>query len=186
MKAHVMLIVPFKNGYLMKKYLLAAVLLLGSQVVTAKEKCTQAMSNMSVGKTHLECVNVTGNAVFNGTTVGKLTVGGNLEAKSAHIQKAKVLGRASLNRTTVAGALEVTGELSADESTLQNVDVTAKSVMLKRSTVNNIEVSAKKDGLVYLDHTTVQGDIRFTGGKGVVMKKESTIEGQVMNGEVEE
>lgn len=175
----------------MKKFTITCFLL--SLVFTstnsiASEKCAQAMGNMIVGKVTMNCLKVKGTAKFNNTTIKEnLDVMGSLNATSANLNSLTIKGQVTLDKSKVSGVVNIQGMLEASDTTFgDKILLETQSATFKHSTMKGIKITSTKPATVYLnDQSTVDGDIEFTHGDGIVKNNGSKITGKVIGGKLD-
>lgn len=183
------LLLNTKARDLMKKWIIYLLFSLITIDVTANENCTRAMSNMTVGRVTLRCLNLTGIANFNGTTIQEnFDITGSLSATAAHFNNLNAKGTVILDHSIITGITHIQGLLEASDTTfLNDIQITTNSATFKHSTTKNIKVISKTPAQVYLDNNSVvEGNIEFTEGHGVVKNHNSKITGKVMGGKIVE
>lgn len=170
----------------MKKLILVSLLSFTAMNVTAK--CTEAIANTTMGKITLHCLKITGVVNLNGTTIQKnLDLIGSLNATSAHLNQLNSKGDVILHQTIVSGKTNIQGKLEATNTIFANsIQLTTTSATFYHSTLENLQVTAQKTAYVYLNQSTVNGNINFTQGHGVVKNNHSTIKGKIIGGKIEE
>jgi hypothetical protein len=159
--------------------ILALLFTLASQV-SAQGNCAKALGNMKVGKVAMDCLNVHGNAEFNGTSIkNSLEVTGNLSAKNALLNAVKVTGEIAFIDTIVTGPLSVTGNLSAKDSAFKDaIELKSTTAQFEHSTTQNITITGDAANL-NLSDTVVHGDITFTHKNGRLISTRSQVTGKI-------
>ncbi len=169
---------------------LTGILLIHSSTLFAAAKCAEVKGNFVVGKVTLGCTNVTGNATIKKTTfTGELKIRGDLKATESTFMSINVAGDVALNNSTVASTAKIDGKLMANNTTFQDkLDIKTQAITLNHATTHGIEIKAtkiKKPVVVTINESTIDGDITFVDGNGVVKNHHATINGKVIGGKVE-
>jgi hypothetical protein len=166
------------------KKIIFFILLAVSVHASANEKCAEAMGRMVVGKVTMECLHVTGDTRFDGTTIRhKLTVIGAFDAKSAKLSDLEVTGNVVLHNSHISGVTHITGALQAFDTYFGGkIDLTAQLVRLSHVTTHMIRIDSNKPAELDLDNTIVNGDIVFSHPGGIVKNHKSQIHGKIMGG----
>lgn len=174
-----------------KSALLIGLIALSLQTAQAAPQCGSAQGNMIAGKVTMSCLNISGSAKMDGTTIkDTLTMTGPLDAKNTRLGSLIVTGDVKIADSVISGPTTIVGTLDSSNTTYEGkVQITSNTVTLTHSTVSSITINAAKPGKkIYLylkDNSFINGDIVFTGGAGVVKSKQSTISGKVVGGTVE-
>jgi hypothetical protein len=177
-----------------KRNLLAipAILLISCPLTAfAETKCSEVAGNMIVGQVTLGCTNVQGSATFKTTIfTGKLHVIGPLKADASKLAEINVTGDVTLDNSVVAGAAEITGDIMATDTVFKaTLQASTHSITLIGSTAEDIEITPNKPHettYLYLNAgSTVNGNITFKNGQGIVKNHHSTLKGKVIGGKIE-
>ena len=163
--------------------LLATLQTLACTPALAADKCANAIGNITIGKVTLGCMIITGSANFTKTELtGPLVLKGKLEAMESTLMEIQVAGPVSLTMTSVNGKASIVGPvLEATKSSFaQSLDFTGDAIRLNKTTTRNITINSQHPVTLSLTDVTVNGDIRFTHGKGTVENNHSSIHGQVL------
>jgi hypothetical protein len=171
---------------------LPTILLICSSIDTfAAEKCAEVSGNMIVGKAKLTCTTIKGSATFTGSTfTGKVDIIGPLKADTTKLEEIKVTGNVTLNHTIVSGAAQIKGNVTATDSAFkEKLQATSASITLNDSIAEDIEITANKPhATMYLylnEGSTVNGNITFKNGNGIIKNNHSTLKGKVTGGKME-
>ncbi len=121
---------------------------------------------------------------------GNLFIKGLFQANDISCNSLKVFGFMDVDNMTVKQGTEIKGALKAKNSTFQDITAAGDKIMLEDSQVNNISMNLEKERIdnaqtIYLKgNTTVNGDIKFDSGKGVVVSEGSSvsIKGKIQGG----
>lgn len=167
---------------LRRLFILTSLLLLFTQ--TNALACTMAQSNMNAGKVSFDCLQVEGQASFHGTEIHQLQVKGNLQAYDAKFSQLKVQGFSLLKNTVVAGPAQFYGAVQATDSSFNSsVDLHGSIANFRHTQLQKITITSSHTArLRLLDGSSVQGDIRFIGSRGIVEIQKSELKGKLING----
>ncbi len=167
-------------------------------VPTSGQSTTVEMNNESFGFVNygsetLASVEANGYVTLDGTFVRKaLHVNGNLNANKAKINLLRVNGRASLSDCTVEGKTDITGFLTAINTTFRSdVVVSAQRIRFSGCSIDQLVIkkpfwSFGKQVVELSDKTICKGPIIFESGNGrVVLAGNSQIIGSVNGALVE-
>ncbi len=146
------------------------------------------------GAADLEKVEVKGALKVNGrlnaehlNVQGEITVRGKADIENLSCAgDVTIHGKVDLEDATVAGTTTIHGKVDIDNCHLQDLVVAAEKLDIDGSTIKSI-VMKKIDAhvIVYLDNTTVAGDIVFEDENGeVILEGRSSIGGKVIGGNV--
>jgi hypothetical protein len=157
----------------------------------AETKCAEVSGNMIVGKVTLGCTNIQGSATFKTSTfTGKLDVAGPLKANASNLAEVDVAGDVTLDNSVVSGTAKITGDIIATDTTFKaTLQAFTHSITLIGSTAEDIEITPSKPheaAYLYLNAgSTVNGNITFKNGHGIVKNNHSTLKGKVTGGKIE-
>ena len=175
----------------MIKKIIAIATLLTSITAAAGPVCQYNPGETRCGEGTVADVHANGTANLNGTTVtGDTIVNGTLHSHGAKLARVDVNGSACIKDSQVSQTAMINGTLKSQHSTFAS-DIRLGSTLstLDHTNTVNIDVTADSSGhdqLIYVsDASTVQGDITFNSGKGIVyLSKDSKITGQVRGGKI--
>ena len=149
------------------------------------------------GAANIQSKQVKGHSIVNGSLnatnslFNSLIVNGFAKlAKTKITGTVTVNGSAELNKTTIAGVTAIHGYLSAQNTEiLSTLHLSSNKSKLEKCTTKGIvvEKSRPKPQRLYLNNSTIDGDITFLGGHGkVYVCGKTTIAGQVIGGRIKE
>jgi hypothetical protein len=143
------------------------------------------------GKESIPSVICYGPTVMKETHVaGDIKVTGSLQAENISTRGIQVEGTVNLSNAQVSGAVNVTGDFSADHVQFaQGVAVTGTQIILSNTKVNGLmTITSDKDSptLQVLCNSTITGSVLFSGKAGVIQVTDnSSIQGKVVNGSMQ-
>ena len=118
-------------------------------------------------------------------------VNGLLDMEQSNINNLKVIGKTKITNSTITGNyLIITGSLMIKDSQINcissfcssNIKISNSSIMQKIIIEKKSRLVVFKE-LLILDHSTVNGDIIFESGKGIIISYVSTINGVIRGGQ---
>lgn len=125
-------------------------------------------------------------------SVQRVLVQGNAEISFSTIQKgASVQDNVEIRSSSISQGMNVQGCIDSDRGTIRGpISTTGNKAQFSESTIEGITFSKSPSGddqaVLYLNHTTVNGDINFEGVLGkVICDRRSTLNGAVIGGTVE-
>lgn len=143
------------------------------------------------GKESIGSVICYGPTVMKETHVaGDIKVTGSLQAENISVRGVQVEGSLDLKNSQVSGAVNVSGDFSADHVQFaQGVAVSATKIMLNNSKVNGLmTITSTKDSptLQVQCNSVITGSVLFSGKAGLIqVTGDSLIKGKVVNGSLE-
>jgi hypothetical protein len=171
---------------------ISGILLISSSLTAfAKTKCAEVAGNMIVSKVTLGCTNIQGSATFKASTfTGKLDISGPLKADASKLAEINVTGDVTLDNSVVSGTAKITGDITATDTVFKaTLQASSHSITLIGSTTENIEITSNKPHeaiYLYLNAgSTVNGNITFKNGHGIIKNHRSAVKGKVIGGKFE-
>ncbi len=162
----------------MKIKMLIKIFLL-TNIVTSAIACeNESEGNIRISNTTKDCINHLGSVFLSNVIVrNKVDVTGNLEGANVSLNGIFMEGRLLLNgRNNVAGNVDIVGELvSANTNFSKKIKINSYNIQLKNGTVTKDILVRKNDKgttgtqYLYIDNSTVNGNITFESGKGRVI-----------------
>lgn len=173
-----------KNCVTLSSFILTCII---SANALANPTCSRTGAITVCGKGTLSNLHVAGKASLDGTTViGKTEIAGMLDAKDVYLNALKVSGKATIYNSKIRGASKISGLLDTYHTKFyQKITISSDKTYLTDSYSRDIEVSrgGDKQILCLKNNTVVDGNIRFTTNRGmVVIDKSSKITGRVIGG----
>lgn len=170
----------------MRHFILLGLLSFAS--MNAMAKCTEAFANTTMGRVTLSCLKITGAAHLKGTTIqDTFDVLGELTASESHFNQLNAIGKTTLTRVSIAGDANIVGSLQASDTSFGGeLKLAAVSATFTHANLNNLKVTSTKPATIELNESTVNGDITFVKGNGVVKNNRSTIKGKIIGGKITE
>lgn len=140
------------------------------------------------GKETLPSVICDGPTVLKQTQIkGDLKIAGTLQAEGISTTNMNIKGSAQITDAEVRGAVNVIGDLTADNVTFKKgIAVESDKIMLNHTTVNGLVIVTSKNTTPYVQvqcGSDIKGSVMFEGKPGVVqVTQDSVLRGKIVNG----
>ncbi|WP_397601596.1 hypothetical protein [Silvanigrella sp.] len=151
--------------------------------------------NIRISNTSKDCISHLGEIALNNVSIrNELDVTGNVNAINVSLKHIFMEGRLLLNgRSNVTGNIDIVGELIANSSNFDNIiKINSSNIRLNNgSSTKDILVRKNARGVtntqyLYINNSTVNGNIQFESGKGkVILSNGGRYTGSISGGVVE-